>query len=108
MRAGPPFRNRRPRSPGLLLGLVGLLLGGMLSVRAATRLPVDYSLRRWSATEQLPFSSVEAITQTRDGFLWFAMNGGLGRFDGVTLEVFDSRNTAGFPVSYVNSLVEAA
>ncbi len=76
-------------------------------MRAANRLPVDYSLRRWSATEQLPFSSVEAITQTRDGFLWFAMNGGLGRFDGATLEVFDSRNTAGFPVSYVNSLVEA-
>ena len=68
---------------------------------------MDFSLRRWGATEQLPFSSVEAIAQTQDGFLWFAMNGGLGRFDGVTLEVFDSHNTVSFPVSYVTSLVEA-
>ena len=90
-----------------MLGIVGLLLGGVLSVRAATRLPVDYSLRRWTASEQLPFSAVEAITQTRDGFLWFAMNDGLGRLDGVTLEVFDSHNTANFPVSYVTALVEA-
>ncbi|HTH49712.1 MAG TPA: two-component regulator propeller domain-containing protein [Candidatus Limnocylindria bacterium] len=108
MRAGPTHRTVKWRRPGLLPGLVALLLGGALTAWAGTKLPVEYSLRRWSATEQLPFSSVEAITQTRDGFLWFAMNGGLGRFDGVTLEVFDSRNTAGFPVSYVNSLVEAA
>jgi signal transduction histidine kinase/ligand-binding sensor domain-containing protein len=70
------------------------------------RPPVDYSIKRWSSSEQLQFTAVEAITQTRDGFIWFAMNGGLGRFDGVSLEVFDANNTPELTVSYVTALVE--
>ena len=101
------FTTPRPHRPGTTCFLVvgWLILSEGLFAQAVSRLPIDFSLRRWLATEDLRFSAVEAITQTRDGFLWFAMNGGLGRFDGVTLEVFDSA-TAGLPVSYVTSLAE--
>ncbi len=38
--------------------------------------------------EGLPQSSVKAILQTSDGYLWFGTRFGLVRFDGVTLTVF--------------------
>lgn len=72
----------------------------------AARLPVDYSIKRWVSSEQLPFSNVEALVQTRDGFIWFAMNGGLGRFDGQALEVYNARNTPELPVPVITSLLE--
>lgn len=93
---------RWSRRPWLLALAV---LAGWL-VRAEPGLPVEYSVRRWTSSEQLPLSTVEAITQTRDGFIWFAMNGGLGRFDGVTLEVFSSQDTPELPVSYITALAE--
>lgn len=88
----------------LLVGFAVLVLGGRL--HAGARLPVDYSIKRWVSSEQLPFSNVEALVQTRDGFIWFAMNGGLGRFDGQALEVYNSRNTPELPVPVITSLLE--
>jgi signal transduction histidine kinase/ligand-binding sensor domain-containing protein len=87
-----------------LLGSIVMGLGH--SLRGGVRLPVDYSIKRWASSEQFPLLTVEALAQTRDGFLWFAMNGGLGRFDGMTLEVFDSQNTPELPVSLVTAIVE--
>lgn len=78
-----------------------------LGAAVAARLPVEFSIRRWSATERLPLSSVEAMVQTRDGFIWFAMNGGLGRFDGENLRVFDAANTPELPVPVITALAEA-
>lgn len=89
---------------GLRLALCGLAFG--VAFAGGVRLPVDYSIKRWPSSELLPFTSVEAIVQTGDGFIWFAMNGGLGRFDGVSLETFDSSNTPELTVSYVTSLAE--
>ena len=71
-----------------------------------TTLPVEYSIRHWSGDDGLPLRSVEAILQTRDGFLWFGMNSGLGRFDGAGFKVYDPRNTPVMKVSYVTALAE--
>jgi signal transduction histidine kinase/ligand-binding sensor domain-containing protein len=46
----------------------------------------------WAADEGLPASSVTALAQTPDGYLWVGTYGGLARFDGV-------RFTAFFPAS---------
>lgn len=89
----------------LLLGWL-VLLGWGGPARAAPRLPVDYSIRRWVSSEQLPLSTVEAMAQTRDGFIWFAMNGGLGRFDGQALEVFNAANTPELPVPVITAVLE--
>ncbi len=46
------------------------------------------SHQAWSTEEGLPQSSVHAIAQTKDGYLWVATEGGLARFDGVSFKVY--------------------
>src|SRR5947208_13394081 len=43
--------------------------------------------------EDLPQSSVFAVTQTRDGYLWLGTGHGLARFDGLRFKTFDESNT---------------
>jgi ligand-binding sensor domain-containing protein/signal transduction histidine kinase len=49
----------------------------------------QYSSRRWQIDEGLPHNTVQAIAQTRDGYLWVGTRGGLARFDGVAFTPFD-------------------
>lgn len=44
--------------------------------------------RSWQTEDGLPQDSVNAITQTRDGFLWVGTSAGLARFDGVRFRTF--------------------
>ena len=43
----------------------------------------------WQTEEGLPQNAIQAITQTRDGYLWFGTPVGLVRFDGVRFTVFN-------------------
>jgi signal transduction histidine kinase/ligand-binding sensor domain-containing protein len=43
----------------------------------------DWLVDAWRVEEGLPDNSVNAITQTPDGYLWLGTQGGLVRFDGV-------------------------
>src|SRR5262245_32292586 len=45
-------------------------------------------VRSWLTGEGLPQNAVNAILQTRDGFLWVGTDGGLARFDGVRFRKF--------------------
>jgi len=47
----------------------------------------------WTAESGLPQSSVLALAQTQDGYLWIGTEVGLARFDGIRLSVFDKENT---------------
>jgi len=49
----------------------------------------------WTTEDGLPQNSVNAILQSRDGYLWLATFGGLARFDGVRFTIFNSGNTPG-------------
>jgi ligand-binding sensor domain-containing protein/signal transduction histidine kinase len=56
----------------------------------------QYVHRAWIAEGvegSLPQSSVFAIRQTQDGYLWLATQEGLARFDGVRFKVFDTRTS---------------
>jgi signal transduction histidine kinase/ligand-binding sensor domain-containing protein len=53
----------------------------------------DYLIDLWTSDNGLPDSSVTAIAQTPDGFLWIGTYNGLARFDGVQFVVFDPFNT---------------
>lgn len=53
----------------------------------------EYSHRIWSVKDGLPQSTIQAITQTPDGYLWIGTPGGLARFDGAHFSVFDRSNT---------------
>jgi ligand-binding sensor domain-containing protein/two-component sensor histidine kinase len=55
-----------------LLVLSGLRLWGL----------TDYSVRVWQSEDGLPNNIVQAIAQTRSGYLWVGTREGLARFDG--------------------------
>ncbi len=54
---------------------------------------LQYNSRLWQTDEGLPDNRVQAIAQTRDGYLWVGTGHGLARFDGMNFTVFDARNT---------------
>jgi signal transduction histidine kinase len=83
------------RKSDLWRGARTLAVGGavMLCVGRCWTQDLRYlSQQAWSTEEGLPQSSVHAIAQTRDGYLWVATEAGLARFDGVSFKVFDHLN----------------
>ena len=79
-----PWR-RLIRVAGFLLFL-GLAGNGVVATG-------DYLTDVWSGENGLPNSSVTAIAQTPDGYLWIGTNKGLERFDGVRFVSFDPFTT---------------
>jgi ligand-binding sensor domain-containing protein len=70
--------------------------------------PLDLFFHQaWLTRDGLPQNSIEAILQTRDGYMWLATQEGLVRFDGARFEVFDRNTTAGIRTNHVTSLLEA-
>src|ERR1022692_1066147 len=63
------------------------------AVRATFAASVDYLIDVWETKDSLPSSTVTAITQTPDGYLWIGTYNGLARFDGVRFVTFDPGNT---------------
>jgi ligand-binding sensor domain-containing protein len=47
----------------------------------------------WQRRQGLPQSTVTALAQTRDGYLWLGTEEGLARFDGIRFANFERRNT---------------
>lgn len=63
-----------------------LILAGSCKSAEPTSAPVgsnEWVVRAWQTENGLPQNTVNAILQTRDGFLWLGTSGGLARFDGV-------------------------
>jgi diguanylate cyclase (GGDEF)-like protein len=60
----------------------------------------------WRTEQGLPQNSVEAILQTRQGYIWLGTEEGLVRFDGARFVVFDKRRTPGLADSYISALLE--
>jgi len=60
----------------------------------------------WNNKEGLPQSSVIAIVQTRDGYLWLGTLNGLVRFDGSRFAIFDEHNTPGLGSGRIVRLFE--
>ena len=79
-----------PFARGLALLLV---TAGAASALDPSRAITQYRYRSWNTRDGLPQSSVEAVVQTRDGYLWLGTQEGLARFDGLGFTVFDRSNT---------------
>ena len=56
----------------------------------------EYSHRIWRSEDGLPQNTIQAISQTAEGYLWIGTPEGLVRFDGVRFVVFDRSNTPAF------------
>jgi ligand-binding sensor domain-containing protein/signal transduction histidine kinase len=76
------------------LTFCGLFLG-LPSTGTSQTSPLsdDYLIKTWDTVDSLAGSTVTAITQTPDGYLWVGTYEGLTRFDGVRSVLFDSQNT---------------
>jgi ligand-binding sensor domain-containing protein len=66
----------------------------------------QYASETWGVEQGLPHTTVPAILQTRDGFLWFGTELGLVRFDGLQFLVFDRTNTPELRSNLVQALAE--
>jgi ligand-binding sensor domain-containing protein/signal transduction histidine kinase len=60
--------------------------------------------RSWQTDSGLPDNLVQAIAQTRDGFLWVGTHGGLVRFDGTQFTSYDAKNTPAIRNSSIEAL----
>lgn len=67
----------------------------------------EYSLTAWQAEDGLPQDTVQALAQTRDGYLWAGTVEGLARFDGVGFTVFGRANEEAFASGDVQALFES-
>lgn len=83
---------------------MGVAAGLLLGHRAAADSP--FSVDVWNTEDGLPQSSVIAMTQTRDGYLWLGTLNGLVRFDGKSLTPFNINNAPGLPDNVVVFLFE--
>lgn len=63
----------------MLPALVAFAAGGNGVARS-------YTLRAWTAADGLPLGAIQALTQSRDRYLWIGTDGGLVRFDGSTFQ----------------------
>ncbi len=66
----------------------------------------QYTHDVWLPDDGLPQVSVQALVQTQDGYLWFATQEGLVRFDGVRFVVFDKTNTSALAGNHIDALAE--
>jgi signal transduction histidine kinase/ligand-binding sensor domain-containing protein/CheY-like chemotaxis protein len=66
----------------------------------------QYSHDVWQTKDGLPQSSVQAIVQTRDGYLWIGTQEGLVRFDGARFVVFDKQNSKELKSNFILALLE--
>lgn len=55
----------------------------------------QYGVRSWNSDDGLPQNSIVAAAQTPDGYLWFATEEGLARFDGVRFTTIIARRPIG-------------
>jgi len=65
----------------------------------------SYGRQAWVMENGLPQNTVQALVQTRDGFVWLGTEVGLVRFDGTGFQVFDRNSTPALPGSDVRCLL---
>jgi ligand-binding sensor domain-containing protein/signal transduction histidine kinase len=66
----------------------------------------EFGNQVWLTENGLPQNTVQAILQTRDGYLWFGTQEGLARFNGTNFVVFDRENTPQLKSNDIRSLLE--
>jgi ligand-binding sensor domain-containing protein/signal transduction histidine kinase len=81
------------------------LLMAMSAARAATPDPPAQApiIRSWGTEAGLPQNSVNAIVQSRDGYLWLGTQDGLARFDGIRFKPFSLKD--GLPSVDISALL---
>ncbi|MBI3578785.1 MAG: hypothetical protein HY089_05160, partial [Ignavibacteriales bacterium] len=90
---------------------LGIVVNPVLLCRQAKHLPVNlnqpqYIMDSWQTEQGLPQNSINAIVQTRDGYIWLATHDGLVRFNGVEFKIYNMENTPALKSNRMISLRE--
>jgi ligand-binding sensor domain-containing protein/signal transduction histidine kinase len=91
----------------LTAGLFLCLLALSPSAPALDDPPAGYTDRIWQMQDGLPEQTVQAFAQTKDRYLWIGTTGGLLRFDGGRLVLYDRDNTPAFTENNIFNLTVA-
>ena len=67
----------------------------------------NYGRQTWVMENGLPQNTVQALAQTRDGFVWLGTEAGLVRFDGNSFVLFDQNSRPALPGNDVRCLLAA-
>jgi ligand-binding sensor domain-containing protein/signal transduction histidine kinase len=97
--------KRIPTAGIVFVALLSIFVEHALALDGA-KLITQYHLDVWTERDGLPQGSVQAITQTRDGYLWIGTRDGLARFDGVAFTVFRAETTEGLSANDIRALRE--
>ena len=73
------------------LFLVLLIWSGTVLALDPQRELYQFGHEVWLTENGLPQNTVHAITQTKDGYVWMATEGGLARFDGISFTISINR-----------------
>jgi signal transduction histidine kinase/ligand-binding sensor domain-containing protein len=89
------------------LGAAWLLAGALSGLALEPSTPLaNYGRQTWVMENGLPQNTVQALVQTRDGFVWLGTEVGLVRFDGNGFTVFDRNSNPALPGNDVRCLLE--
>ena len=94
----------RPRSLAAWIVFGALLYGAPVFALDPERPLPLYAVDVWR--DGLPQYTVQAVTQTQDGYLWFGTFEGLVRFNGLQFDVFDPQNSPALQVGRIRALFE--
>jgi len=67
----------------------------------------NYARQSWGMENGLPQNTVQALLQTRDGFIWMGTEVGLVRFDGNSFGTFDRNSRPALPANDIRCLRES-
>jgi signal transduction histidine kinase/ligand-binding sensor domain-containing protein len=103
------LRGRRHGATALRGLLAAALLMGCwipsMALEPSTPL-ANYGRQAWVMENGLPQNTVQALAQTRNGFVWLGTEAGLVRFDGNGFTVFDKNSSPALPGNDVRCLLE--
>jgi signal transduction histidine kinase/ligand-binding sensor domain-containing protein len=91
------------------IGLVAAVLLGPAGMGRALEpsTPLaSYARQAWGMENGLPQNTVQALVQTKDGFVWLGTEVGLVRFDGNSFQIFDRNSTPALPSGDIRCLLE--
>jgi ligand-binding sensor domain-containing protein len=81
------FRTRLFRSA---IVLVAIAMSARADALDPSKTLSQYVRRIWQVQQGLPQASIDALLQTRDGYLWLGTQTGLIKFDGVRFTTIDA------------------
>lgn len=100
----------RRHKPGVIVGWLAIVLLGVFATAGWGLVPstplANYGRQAWVMENGLPQNTVQAVLQTKSGFVWLGTDVGLIRFDGNSFETFDRNSNPALPGNDVRCLME--